>query len=120
MISLSSGFPGSIGSSLSPPLRKFSKVVMSSLPLRFLESWQAKQFSLRIGATSLIKLTGPFFGAAAAEKAFGAANNMPRARARPPRGQKTHQLKRDRNMELQTPGKDIANGNLQFSLMVKK
>src|SRR5438034_8103555 len=31
---------------------------MSSLPLRFLESWQAKQFSLRIGATSLMKLTG--------------------------------------------------------------
>src|SRR5690349_925007 len=31
---------------------------MSSFPFRFLASWQAKQFSLRIGATSLMKLTG--------------------------------------------------------------
>ena len=62
IIRLSSGLPGVIGStSLVPPLRRFSKVVMSSLPLRFLASWQAKQFSLRIGATSLMKLTGPFF-----------------------------------------------------------
>ena len=31
---------------------------MSNLPERFLASWQAKQFSLRIGATSLMKLIG--------------------------------------------------------------
>ena len=39
---------------------------MSSLPFFFLASWQAKQFSLRIGATSLMKLTGPL-GAWASE-----------------------------------------------------
>src|SRR5262249_27823936 len=63
---LSSGLPGVTGSiSLVPPLRSPSKVVMSSFPLRFLASWQAKQFSLRIGATSLMKLTG--FSSALAE-----------------------------------------------------
>ena len=31
---------------------------MSSLPDFFLASWQARQFSLKIGATSLMKLTG--------------------------------------------------------------
>ncbi len=59
-IKLSSGLPGAIGVSFSPPFIRLAKVVMSSFPLCFLASWQAKQFSLRIGATSLMKLTGPF------------------------------------------------------------
>ena len=50
---------------------------MSSLPLRFLASWQAKQFSLRMGATSLMKLTGPF--GAWARAAGGAASSTARA-----------------------------------------
>ena len=45
-----------------PPLRKLANLVMSSLPLGFLASWQPKQFSLRMGATSLMKLTGPLGG----------------------------------------------------------
>ena len=40
---------------------------MSSLPLGFLTPWQPKQFFLRMGATSLMKLTGPFGAAAYAE-----------------------------------------------------
>src|SRR5690349_18763270 len=52
-----------MGSSLVPPLRKVSYLVMSSLPLGFFAPWQPKHFSLRMGATSLMKLTG--FGAAA-------------------------------------------------------
>src|SRR4051812_34085517 len=57
-ISLSACFPGVIPSPPAPPVISFSNVVMSYLPDRFLASWQAKQFSFRIGATSLMKLTG--------------------------------------------------------------
>src|SRR5262245_56340295 len=56
--SLSAGLPGVIGSPFDPPAGSFSNVVMSNLPDFFLASWQAKQFSFRIGATSLMKLTG--------------------------------------------------------------
>src|SRR5262245_6365079 len=57
-ISLSACLPGEIPSPPAPPVICFSNVVMSYLPDRFLASWQAKQFSFRIGATSLMKLTG--------------------------------------------------------------
>ncbi len=67
MMMLSFGWPGVTGSSLVPPLRKFSYVVISNLPFFFLASWHAKQFSLRIGATSLMKLTGPFASSAEAD-----------------------------------------------------
>src|SRR5262249_5802782 len=49
MMRLCSGLPASQGSSLVPPLRSDSKVVMSSLPLRFLLSWQAGAVFLRDG-----------------------------------------------------------------------
>ena len=67
-------------------------VVMSSLPLRFLASWQAKQFSLRIGATSLMKLTSalPFGSSASAEQAGNAAQTATR-------------IAMDRNMRQATP-----------------
>src|SRR5262252_6795699 len=98
-----------MGSSLSPPLRNSSYFVMSSLPLRFLASWQAKQFSLRMGATSLMKLTGPWRAAApapsapAAEAGWGDRNSRARASASPRIGQSTHQQKRDRSMGGETP-----------------
>src|SRR5258708_39960142 len=57
-ISLSACLPGVIPSPPAPPARNFSNDVMSYLPDRFLASWHAKQFSLRIGATSSMKLTG--------------------------------------------------------------
>ena len=47
-----------MGVSFVPPLWKLLNFVMSSLPLGFLAPWQPKQFSLRMGATSLMKLTG--------------------------------------------------------------
>src|SRR5262252_876975 len=79
-----------MGSSLSPPLRNSSYFVMSSLPLRFLASWQAKQFSLRMGATSLMKLTGPL-GACASE-----AGGTARAPAK--RAQRTYKQRWERSM----------------------
>src|SRR6266480_4919121 len=54
---------------------------MSNLPLRFLASWQAKQFSLRTGATSLMKLTGPLGAAGAWAAARRGANSTSSARA---------------------------------------
>ncbi len=56
---LSSGLPAWNGVSFVPPFWKLVNFVMSSLPLGFLAPWQPKQFSLRMGATSLMKLTGP-------------------------------------------------------------
>src|SRR5260370_23439035 len=78
---------------------------MSNLALGFLTPWQAKQFSLRIGATSLMKLTGPT-GAAAlvaaaswAAAGFGAANRSRYARARPTMPHRTHRQVRGRSMK---------------------
>src|SRR5262249_45122 len=48
--------------------------------LRFLASWQAKQFSLRMGATSLMKLTGPCLAGGGA--AWAAGGGVPQSRAR--------------------------------------
>ena len=45
---------------------------MSYLPDFFFASWHAKQFSFRIGATSLMKLTGL---AGCADAVCGAANS---------------------------------------------
>src|SRR5215472_14991668 len=63
---------------------------MSSLPLGFFAPWQPKQFSLRIGATSLIKLTDPF--AAWAKAVCGASRS--KARASPRAVQRTQKQKR--------------------------
>src|SRR5262249_29923861 len=76
---------------------------MSSLPLRFLLSWQAKQFSLRIGATSLMKLIGPLGTGAWARAVFGA-RNRPRA------AHKTTKQTCERFMAVETPWKDSSAG----------
>ena len=91
--SLSSGLPGTIASPPAPPAMSFSKVVMSYLPDRFLASWQAKQFSLRIGATSLMKLTG-----------LSAAFNARRNRARSAPSRATAQRKQKRTFRGMTSG----------------
>src|SRR3954467_14818241 len=67
---------------------------MSNLPLRFLASWQAKQFSLRIGATSLMKLTGPLGAWAAA----GCGTSSSNISNRPIAAQSTQKQKWDRSM----------------------
>ena len=57
-------------------------MVMSYLPDFFLASWQAKQFSFRIGATSLMKLTGlPCWAEAVAARRTGG-SRRPRRRRR--------------------------------------
>src|SRR2546430_2675039 len=63
---------------------------MSYLPDFFRESWQAKQFSFRIGATSLMKLTG-FAGCA--DAVCGEANSRYAARTADAQG-----VNRRRNM----------------------
>src|SRR4051812_8822169 len=82
---------------------KVSKWVMSNLDLGFLDPWQLKQFSLRMGATSLMKLTGPVGAAvvAAGSRAaawLGAAKTSRYARARPTRPHRTHWQVRGRSM----------------------
>src|SRR5712692_1107909 len=76
---------------------------MSSLPLRFLESWQAKQFSLRMGATSLMKLAGLWAGAWAA--AGGDINHMPQNAPRIAKGEQKQM--RVQNMKGRTPDKRL-------------
>src|SRR5262245_21933211 len=71
---------------------------MSSLPFFFLLSWQAKQFSLRMGATSLMKLTGPFFGCWA-EVAGGALKSRSRASVSPIIEHSTQWQTRERSMK---------------------
>src|SRR5262245_9541945 len=85
-----------MGSSLVPPLRSDSYLVMSSLPLGFLDPWQPMQFSLRIGATSLMKLIGPL--AACACAAGGERKSIAYARANPATAHKTQQQARERSM----------------------
>src|SRR5256885_969232 len=72
---------------------------MSSLPLRFLASWQAKQFSFRMGATSLMKLTGPFPALPPwARAAAGVPSSINSARSAPRAGQRTPEQQRGRSM----------------------
>src|SRR5712664_3399850 len=106
MIKLSSGLPGTTGSSRVPPLRKVSYVVMSILPFRFFESWQAKQFSFKIGATSLKKLIGLLAGAGVCAEATGAdSNRMPTLTAAPRMAHRTQKQNRLRNMVGRTPSR---------------
>src|SRR5262245_4237146 len=81
--------------STSSPPRSFSKEVMSNLPERFLASWHAKQFSLRIGATSLMKETD--FGACA--RAVGTAPSNNHAASAAMTAHRTHEQKRERDMD---------------------
>src|SRR5258708_4169148 len=77
---------------------------MSSLPLRFLASWQAKQFSLRMGATSLMKLSWPFGAASCARAVCGLSSSI-KARINAVMAQRTQTHKRERSMEgLRTGG----------------
>src|SRR5207249_5228981 len=89
--SLSSGLPAAIGSPLAPPESSFSNDVMSNFPDFFLASWQAKQFSLRIGATSLMKLTGW-------ADAVGGAANMSRYAIAAATAHRMHTQNRRRSM----------------------
>src|SRR4051795_3367780 len=73
---------------------------MSSLPLRFLASWQAKQFSLRMGATSLMKETGPLWAGGAAAAGGGASRKKASARAR----QRMQKQRCERNMVRELRG----------------
>src|SRR5262245_37762989 len=87
---------------------------MSSLPLGFLAPWQPKHDSLRMGATSLMKLTatlaagavaGAVAGGAAvgATLAGGATDGARRARAVARAGQRTQKQVRGRGMTNRTP-----------------
>src|SRR5690349_7155662 len=64
---------------------------MSSLPDFFLASWQARQFLCKIGATSLMKLTGPF---GPCPKAGSPETNKSQARARVRTAQRMQQHER--------------------------
>src|SRR5579871_5659284 len=103
-----------MGSSLVPPLRKLAYLVMSSLPLGFLAPWQPKQFSLRTGATSLMKLTGPAAGGggggSAAAPVRGASRKAARARAAPRVTQSTQKQNRDR--ESMAGGSSVGAGSV--------
>src|SRR5262249_51745991 len=81
---------------------------MSSLPLRFLLSWQGGQFFLRIGATSLMKLIGPFGAGAWACAALGASSSN--ASPRPRAAHKTQKQTCERFMAGKTPWKDNSAG----------
>src|SRR5262249_32996598 len=83
-----------MGSSLVPPLRSDSYRVMSSLPLGFLAPWQPKHDSLRIGATSLMKLTGRPAGGVWAEGDDGASSKA--GRGIPRAGHRTQGQQRGR------------------------
>src|SRR5262249_37441487 len=97
MMMLSLDAPGVTGSSLLPPSRNFAYDVISNLPFFFLASWQAQPFSLRMGATSLMELTGPFGAWACA--AGAAPKNTSQASARPSSEQRMQQQEcRERNM----------------------
>src|SRR5262245_36982408 len=65
---------------------------MSSLPLGFFAPWQPKQYSLRIGATSLMKLTAPAgdLGGGGAAPGAGAATRVSRASAPARAAQRIH------------------------------
>src|SRR4051812_44167241 len=76
---------------------------MSSLPLRFLASWQAKQFSFRIGATCSMKLTG-WFGAGCWAWAGLPPNSIKRTSAAPINGHSQHQQAWDRTIEVRLLG----------------
>src|SRR2546421_43916 len=79
---------------------------MSILPFRFFESWQAKQFSFNIGATSLMKLIGFLAGAGVCAEATGpASNRMPRPNAAPRMAHRTQKQNRLRNMVGRTPSR---------------
>src|ERR1700736_6612117 len=89
-----------MGSSLVPPLRNASYFVMSSRPLGFLAPWQPKHDSFKMGATSLMKLTG-LSALAGGESAWtdgGATKRKKSPRARPRAAQTTQQQKWERGM----------------------
>src|SRR5208337_4675274 len=69
---------------------------MSNLDLGFLAPWQPKQVSLRMGAMSLMKLTGP--AAAWAEALGGAARSRTEASTTPRVTHSQHKQMRDRNI----------------------
>src|SRR5438552_2868483 len=80
---------------------------MSSLPLGFLAPWQPKHDSLRMGATSLMKLTGPvaaLTGGADAWAAGGVIVARKKASAAARTAQTMQKQKRDRSMGKSAPG----------------